>query len=89
MTELRSDFVRKRYAAERRFRFYGAAALAITGVFLAFVIVDIVIKGWPAFTEHRALVDVTVDAAKIDTANPAKVTTTPSSRTLSAHSFRM
>ena len=30
MTELRSETVARRYRAERRFRFYGAAALALT-----------------------------------------------------------
>lgn len=61
----------KRYAAERRFRAYGAIALILTSVFLLYLLVDIVRKGWPAFVEHRAAFDVTLDASQIDKANPA------------------
>jgi phosphate transport system permease protein len=61
----------KRYAAERRFRAYGLVALALTSVFLLYLLVDIVAKGWPAFVEHRATFDVTLDAGQIDKANPA------------------
>ena len=71
MTELRSENIAKRYAAERRFRFYGAAALVVTAVFLAILLVDTVWKGIPAFTEHRVLLDVTLDAKEIDAAKPA------------------
>ncbi len=70
MTEIRSDFVAKRYAAERRFRFMGAAALVVTALFLLFLLADVVIKGYPAFFEHRAILEVTVDPAKVDAANP-------------------
>jgi phosphate transport system permease protein len=61
----------RRYAAERRFRAYGLIALVLTSVFLLYLLVDIVAKGWPAFIEHRATIDVTLDAAQIDKANPA------------------
>jgi phosphate transport system permease protein len=60
----------KRYAAERRFKAYGAVALALTSAFLLYLLVDIGRKGWPAFFEHRATIDVTLDAAQIDAANP-------------------
>jgi len=70
MTEIRRDFIAKRYAAERRFRFYGAAALALTALFLAILLVDTVWKGLPAFTEHRVLLDVTLDAKEFDAAKP-------------------
>ena len=70
MTELRRDFIARRYAAERRFRFYGAAALTLTAVFLAILLVDTVWKGLPAFTEHRVLLDVTLDANAIDAVKP-------------------
>ena len=61
----------KRYAAERRFRIYGAVALLLTSAFLIYLLVDIVRKGWPAFIEHRATIEVTLDASQIDKANPA------------------
>jgi len=59
----------KRYAAEKRFRFYGAFALAITLAFLAYLLTDIVRKGWPAFFEHHATLSVTLDPAKFDKDN--------------------
>ncbi len=64
-------FLAKRYASERRFRAYGAIALILTSVFLLYLLVDIVRNGWPAFVEHRAAFDVTLDASQIDKANPA------------------
>jgi phosphate transport system permease protein len=60
----------KRYASERRFKAYGSVALALTSAFLLYLLVDIARKGWPAFVEHRATIDVTLDAATIDAANP-------------------
>jgi phosphate transport system permease protein len=75
MTESRPHLSRKllarRYAAERRFKFYGALALAITTAFLLFLLVDIGRKGLPAFTEHLVTLEVTLDPAKIDKADPA------------------
>jgi phosphate transport system permease protein len=62
--------VAKRYRAERRFRVYGALALALTALFLAFLVADIVQKGWPSFLEHRVMLNVTVDPAKVDAASP-------------------
>lgn len=60
----------KRYAAERRFKAYGLAALTITSAFLLYLLVDIAAKGLPAFTEHRASISVALDPAQIDKANP-------------------
>ncbi len=62
--------IARRYAAERRFRAYGAVALGVTVLFLAILVADIVAKGWPAFTEHSVALKVTVDAAKVDAAAP-------------------
>lgn len=64
-------FLAKRYSAERRFKIYGAAALAITTAFLLFLLLDIARKGLPAFFEHRATLEVLIDPAKIDAADPA------------------
>jgi phosphate transport system permease protein len=60
----------KRYSGEKRFKFYGALALVLTTTFLAFLLVDIVSKGLPAFTEHHTTIDVLIDPAKIDAAIP-------------------
>jgi phosphate transport system permease protein len=61
----------KRYASERRFKAYGVVALGLTSLFLVYLLADIVRKGWPAFVEHHATIDVTLDPAQIDKANPA------------------
>ncbi|MPZ56612.1 MAG: phosphate ABC transporter permease PstA [Rhizobiales bacterium] len=68
--------VRARYRAEARFKLYGLTAIGLTALFLVVVLSDIVIKGLPAFTQHRLLIDVTVDPAEIDpqrTRDPAVV----------------
>jgi phosphate transport system permease protein len=66
-----TERLKKRYSAEKRFRFYGAAALVLTTLFLAYLLADIVRKGWPAFFEHSASLSVTLDPAKIDAITPA------------------
>ena len=58
--------LKRRYSSEKRFRFYGVAALTITTAFLAYLLIDIVIKGWPAFFEHRATISVMVDPEKVE-----------------------
>jgi phosphate transport system permease protein len=54
--------VRRRYRAEARFRYYGLIALIFTTIFLVVLIVDIVRKGLPAFTQYSLLLDVAVPA---------------------------
>lgn len=61
----------RRYRAERRFRAYGLAAIALTVLFLAFLVFDIVSKALPAFTVNELVLPVTIDAANVDAANPA------------------
>jgi phosphate transport system permease protein len=60
----------KRYSSEKRFKAYGAVALVLTSAFLIYLLVDIAIKGVPAFFEHSAELSVTLDKASIDPANP-------------------
>ena len=54
--------IARRYAAERRFRFYGIAAILVTATFVAVLLLDILIKGLPAFTEHRLVLNLTASA---------------------------
>lgn len=61
-----SKFLARRYASERRFKSYGAIALAITTAFLLFLLVDIVIKGIPAFTAQSVTLPVNLDATAIN-----------------------
>ena len=68
--------VRARYRAEARFKFYGLAAIGLTAVFLVIVLADIVVRGLPAFWQHKLVLDVMVDRAEIDpqgTRDPAVI----------------
>lgn len=68
--------IRRRYRAESRFKFYGIGAIVLTGLFVAVVLADIVIKGLPAFTQYQIVLPVKVDAAEVDpsgTGNPAVI----------------
>jgi phosphate transport system permease protein len=75
MTELtrKADprLIKRRYAAERRFRLYGIVALTLTTSFLLVLLADIVWRSIPAFTQYHAVLDVTVDPEKIEAAKPA------------------
>jgi len=58
--------VKRRYAAESRFRGYGIVALAITAVFLVVLFADILRNGLPAFWQHSLVLDVPVQADVVD-----------------------
>ncbi|MBN2332237.1 MAG: phosphate ABC transporter permease PstA [Deltaproteobacteria bacterium] len=55
--------LRKRYRAERRFRFLGGAAIVISLMFLAILFADICGKGLPAFRQTHIKLPVYFDAA--------------------------
>ena len=63
--------IKRRYAAERRFRLYGIAALTLTTAFLLVLLTDIVWRSIPAFTQYHAVLEVAVDPEKIEAAKPA------------------
>jgi phosphate transport system permease protein len=65
--------VRARYRAEARFKLYGLVAIGLTAVFLVVVLSDILIRGLPAFTQHRLVLDVKVDPAEVDPQNSRDV----------------
>ncbi|QDP20513.1 phosphate ABC transporter permease PstA [Sphingomonas xanthus] len=56
--------VAKRYAAERRFRLFGLAAIALSVAFLAFLLVNMTWKGASGFT--RAEVKIALDFPRSD-----------------------
>ncbi|MCA0434308.1 MAG: phosphate ABC transporter permease PstA [Proteobacteria bacterium] len=58
--------LRKRYAAEWRFRAYGVAALIIAALFIVALLSDVVVKSVSAFTQTRVTLDVPVSAETID-----------------------
>ena len=55
----------KRYARERRFQWYGRIAVAVSFVFLAILLFDIVIKGTPAFTQYYPKVPLQLDLERL------------------------
>ena len=66
----RRDFgLKRRHAAERRFRFYGIAAITIGLAFLAILLVSIVSKGYTAFGQTSITVPVEFSAEIIDKGN--------------------
>ncbi|MGH6933775.1 MAG: phosphate ABC transporter permease PstA [Dongiaceae bacterium] len=60
--------LRRRHAAERRFRTYGAAAIAIATAMLAILLISIVTKGYSAFLQTDITLDIQFDLAVIDPA---------------------
>ncbi|HEY0627990.1 MAG TPA: phosphate ABC transporter permease PstA [Sphingomicrobium sp.] len=56
--------VASRYAAERRFRFFGLAAVSISVAFLAFLLITMAWKGFGGFTQTEA--KLTIDFARSD-----------------------
>ena len=58
--------LKKRYSVERRFKALGLGSLAVTGLFLLLLLTNITLNAIPAFSEHVAVMDVTLDPAVID-----------------------
>lgn len=61
--------LKKRYAAERRFRLYGVLAIAVGLVFLAIMLTSIVSKGYTAFWQATVTLQVEFDPKIIDPEN--------------------
>jgi len=58
--------VRRRYAAERRFRFYGVLAISLAILMLALLLFSIVSKGYGAFVQTEIALEIRFDPAVID-----------------------
>ena len=58
--------VRRRYAAERRFRFYGVLAISLAILMLALLLYSIVSKGYGAFVQTEIALEIHFDPAVID-----------------------
>jgi len=65
-TDRAAKRVKRRYAAERRFRAYGLAAVCISVAFLGLMLVSIVSRGYSAFEQAMVQVEVQIDEAVID-----------------------
>ena len=61
--------VRRRYAAERRFRMYGIIAIALAIGMLGVLLVSIVSKGYTAFAQTDIVLDIHFDPEVIDPQN--------------------
>jgi phosphate transport system permease protein len=61
--------LKRRYAAERRFRIYGVLAISVGIVFLAVMLTSIIGKGYTAFWQTTATLPITFDAKVIDPEN--------------------
>lgn len=53
--------LKKRYAREKRFRFYGVLAVSISFLFLLILLVNIISTGYPAFQQTYVKLDVNID----------------------------
>ncbi len=62
--------LRKRYAAERRFRIYGLSAIMLALLFLTILFVSIISNGYSAFWQTFIRLEVYLDPAKIDLDDP-------------------
>ncbi|MEP9399171.1 phosphate ABC transporter permease PstA [Mesorhizobium sp. KR2-14] len=58
--------LKRRYAAERRFRFYGLLAISIGLVFLAVMLTSVVSKGYTAFWQTTVTLPITFNEKVID-----------------------
>ncbi len=58
--------LRRRYAAERRFRLYGALAIAVAVAALATLLGSIASRGYTAFRQHALRMEIRLDAAQLD-----------------------
>lgn len=58
--------IKRRYAAERRFRLYGVAAILFGLTFLCFLFGSIIAKGYTAFVQTSWQLDVDLDPKVID-----------------------
>lgn len=57
--------IKRRYAAERRFRFLGLASVGLSVMFLAFLLFTMISDGWRGFTQTEIAVPVNFVAAPI------------------------
>ena len=67
--------IARRYRAERRFRLYGLAAVAVGVLFVVFLFSSIIMKGWTSFEQTYVAVDVEYTAEQIDAAGTREAAT--------------
>lgn len=67
--DLSEGRVRRRYAAERRFRLYGMLAIGFAVFMLGFLAITVVVQGYSAFWQTRIALDINIDPAQVDPAD--------------------
>jgi len=68
-TETVKAGLRKRYSREKRFQFYGKAAVMSGFIFLIFLLFDITSKAIPAFNITEILLDIPMDRVSLNLSN--------------------
>ncbi|MBV5324055.1 MAG: DUF3333 domain-containing protein, partial [Rhodospirillaceae bacterium] len=63
--DLSQQRIRRRYAAERRFRFYGQFAVGLAIAMLAVLLFSVCSKGYSAFYRAEIALDIVLDPAVI------------------------
>jgi phosphate transport system permease protein len=63
---------RRRYAADRRLRIYGVAAISLALGLLALLIATLVVGGYPAFTQTKVRIDFPISPELVDPADPGE-----------------
>jgi phosphate transport system permease protein len=63
--------LKARYAAEWRFKWMGAGAVAVSAIFLVLLLSTIVIEAWPALRQNYLTLPLDLSSAKMDPADPA------------------
>jgi phosphate transport system permease protein len=58
--------VRARYRSEIRFKAYGLVAIALATLFILGVLLDVLVRGLPAFLQYRLVLDVKIEQSEID-----------------------
>ena len=69
-TSLVQASLKRRYAAEKRFKLYGVIAICISLSFLAFLLISIIFRSLPAFTQTMVELEVDLDAATLGVSEP-------------------
>ena len=65
-TEIVKQGLGRRYAREKRFQLYGRCAVFVGFIFLALLLVDIVIKAYPAFSVTEIQLKIDLSRANLD-----------------------
>lgn len=73
-TEIIKQTLAKRYAKERRFRALGMVSVFLGLMFLLILLLGILVKATPAFTQHYLSVDMNYDASSLGVSSNPSIT---------------